>query len=69
MAFECVVKFVFRVAFVNREDLDVRREFGGRAFAAEDGDSEIWVGVKGLENERAEVASGLGKGCQYGRSM
>ena len=59
MAFECVVKFIFGVAFVNGEDLNVFREFGGRAFAAEDGDIKIWVGVKALEDGRAEVASSL----------
>lgn len=34
-------------------------EFGGRAFAAEDGDIKIWVGVKALEDVRAEVAPSL----------
>lgn len=37
----------------------MRWEFGGRAFAAEDGDIKIWVGVKALEDGRAEVASSL----------
>lgn len=59
MAFECVVKFIFGVAFVNGEDLNVRREFGGRAFAAEDGDIKIWVGVKALEDRRAQIAPSL----------
>lgn len=59
MAFECVVELIFGVAFVNLEYLNVRWEFGGRAFAAEDGDTKIWVGVKALEDGRAEVASSL----------
>lgn len=53
------MKFIFGVAFVNGEDLDMWREFGGRSFAAEDGDIEISVGVEGLEDGRAEVAPSL----------
>lgn len=37
----------------------MRWKFGGRAFAAEDGDIKIWVAVKALEDGRAEVASSL----------
>lgn len=53
------MKLIFRVAFVNREDRNVRWEFGGRAFAAKDGDIKIWVGVEALEDGRAEVAPSL----------
>lgn len=53
------MKFILGIAFVDGEDLDVRREFGRRAFAAEDGDIKIWVGVEALEDGRAEIPPSL----------